>query len=86
MWQVIISTKCFPYSKNAAGKQNNTFCKSAQRINNFQAEYLGIQMRSQSRTPKPKITKKPNLAIVSAPKEIQTKETGTESAIASKNV
>lgn len=42
MWQVIISTKYFPYSKNASGKQNNTFYKSAQRINNFQAEFLGI--------------------------------------------
>lgn len=41
-------------------------------------------MHSQSWTPKPKIAKKPNLAIVSAPKEIQTKETGTESAVGSK--
>lgn len=43
-------------------------------------------MRSQSWSPKPKIAKKPNLAIVSAPKEIQTEETGTGSAVASKNV
>lgn len=84
MWQVIISTKCFPYSKNAAGKQNNTFYKSSQQINNFQAEYSGIWTCCQSWTPKPKIAKKPNLAIVSAPKEIHTEETGTGSAVASK--